>query len=163
MPFSAPHRSSTMAIEKAWIDYNGHFNMAYYGVLFDRAADQMFAELGLGPDYVQATKNSFFTLETHCSYLQEMKSADPVAVESQIIDHDHKRVHYVQQMKHASEGWVACVLEVMVSHVDLNAHKTSNFPDEVKARIDEMAAAHKPLPVPSQVGHKIGIPAKRAL
>ena len=56
-----------MAIENQWIDYNGHFNMAYYSVLFDRAADQMFAELGLGPDYVKATNNSFFTLETHCS------------------------------------------------------------------------------------------------
>jgi acyl-CoA thioester hydrolase len=160
MPLSAPHRSTTMTIEKQWIDYNGHFNMAYYGVLFDRAADQMFAELGLGPDYVKTTNNSFFTLETHCSYLREMKSTDPVAVESQIIDHDHKRVHYVQQMKHANEGWVACTLEVMVSHVDLTTHKTSNFPDDVKVRIDAMASNHKPLPIPTQVGHKIGLPRK---
>jgi acyl-CoA thioester hydrolase len=160
MPFSAPHRSTNMAIESGWIDYNGHFNMAYYGVLFDRAADQMFAELGLGPDYVKATNNSFFTLETHCSYLREMKATDPVVVEGQIIDHDHKRVHYVQQMKHANEGWIACVLEVMVAHVDLSAHKTSNFPEDVKARIDDMAAAHKSVPVPVQVGRKIGIPRK---
>ena len=52
------------------------------------------------------------------------------------------------------------MLEVMVSHVSLDTHKTSNFPDDVKARIDAMAAAHKPLPVPLQVGHKIGIPRK---
>ena len=82
-------------------------------------ADQMFAELGLGPDYVKSTNNSFFTLETHCTYLREMKSTDPVKVISQIIDHDHKRVHYVQQMLHATENWGACILEVMVSHVDL--------------------------------------------
>jgi acyl-CoA thioester hydrolase len=162
MPFSAPHRSSTLAIEAGWIDYNGHFNMAYYGVLFDRAADQMFLELGLGSDYVKATNNSFFTLETHCSYLREMKATDPVVIEGQIIDHDHKRVHYVQQMKHAQEGWVACVLEVMVGHVDLTTHKTSNFPNDVKVRIDEMAIAHGKLNVPNQVGHKIGIPRKNA-
>jgi acyl-CoA thioester hydrolase len=157
MPFPAPHRSTSMAIENQWIDYNGHFNMAYYGVLFDRAADQMFGALGLGPDYVKTTHNSFFTLETHCSYLREVAPTDTVAIESQIIDHDHKRVHYVQAMKHADEGWVACVLEVMVSHVDLNTHKTSNFPDDVKARIDAMAAEHNALPVPAQVGRKIGI------
>ena len=162
MPVSSPHRSTTMAIESQWIDYNGHFNMAYYGVLFDRAADQMFAQLGLGPDYVKTTNNSFFTLETHCSYLREMKSTDPVAVESQIFDHDHKRVHYVQQMKHGTEGWVTCILEVMVAHVDLTAHKTSNFPDDVKARIDAMAANHKAIPVPTLVGRKIGIPRKAA-
>ena len=157
---ASPHRSTTMTIEPQWIDYNGHFNMAYYGVLFDRAADQMFLELGLGPDYVKATNNSFFTLETHTSYLREVAPTDLVAVESQIIDHDHKRVHYVQQMKHASAGWVACVLEVMVSHVDLSTHKTSNFPDDVKFRIDAMAGQHKQLPVPDQVGHRIGIPRK---
>jgi acyl-CoA thioester hydrolase len=160
MPFPAPHRSSSMAIEKQWIDYNGHFNMAYYGVLFDRAADEMFLLMGLGPDYVKKTNNSFFTLETHTSYLREVAPTDVVAIESQIIESDHKRVHYVQQMKHASEGWIACVLEVMVSHVDLNTHKTSPFPAHVLADVKAMAAAHKGLPLPAQVGHKIGIPRK---
>ena len=163
MTNSAPHRSSEMAIESQWIDYNGHFNMAYYGVLFDRAADQLFESLGLGPDYVRKTNNSFFTLETHTSYLHEVKAIDRIVVESQIIDCDHKRVHYVQQMKHATEGWVACVLEVMVAHVDLGQHKTSNFPDAIRLRIETLFEAHKPLPMPVQVGHKIGIPRKSAL
>ncbi len=160
MPLATPHRSTDMEIEKQWIDYNGHFNMAYYGVLFDRAADQMFLLMGLGPDYVKTTNNSFFTLETHTLYLREVAPTDVVAIESQIIDHDHKRVHYVQQMKHASEGWVACVLEVLVSHVDLNTHRTSAFPAVVQVRVDAMAAAHKGLVVPNQVGRKIGIARK---
>jgi acyl-CoA thioester hydrolase len=162
MPLSQPHISSTMAIESQWIDYNGHFNMAYYGVLFDRAADQMFAALGLGPDYVKATHNSFFTLETHCSYLREVQTTDVVTISSQIIDHDHKRVHYVQQMRLPDATQIACILEVMVSHVDLNTHKTSNFPEDVKLRIDAMAAEHKSIAIPTQVGHKIGIPRKSA-
>ncbi len=151
-----------MAIENQWIDYNGHFNMAYYGVLFDQAADQLFATFGLGHDYVKATNNSIFTLETHTSYLHEVQPTDMVIVESQIIDCDHKRVHYVQQMKHATEGWVACVLEVMVAHVDLGLHKTSNFPDAVRLGIDALCADHKSLPVPQQIGHQIGIPRKPA-
>ena len=89
-----------------------------------------------------------------------MQPSDLVIVESQIIDHDHKRVHYVQLMKHADDGWVACIMEVMVAHVDLNLHKTSNFPADVKLRIDTMATAHKALPLPDQVGHRIGIPRK---
>ena len=35
--FFAPFVSSIMTVEPAWIDYNGHLNMAYYNVLFDRA------------------------------------------------------------------------------------------------------------------------------
>jgi acyl-CoA thioester hydrolase len=160
MAIPTPFRSRRMAIESQWIDYNGHFNMAYYGVLFDRAADEVFETFGLGPDYVRSTNNSFFTLETHTSYLREMKATDPVAVDTQLLDCDHKRVHYVQQMVHADEGWVACILEVMVSHVDLAAHKTSAFPDAMKQKIEAMLEAHKALPVPPQVGRRIGIPRK---
>jgi acyl-CoA thioester hydrolase len=160
MVFPAPYISSEMGIEPQWIDYNGHFNMAYYNVLFDRAADEIFALAGLGPDYVKATNNSFFTLETHTTYLRELAPTDRVRIDVQFLAHDHKRVHYLQQMRHAAEGWVACVLEVMVSHVDLITHKTSNFPPEVLAKVAEIATAHKDLPVPAQVGHRIGLPGK---
>ena len=42
-----------MTVEPAWIDYNGHLNMAYYNVLFDRAVDEVFELLGCGADYVK--------------------------------------------------------------------------------------------------------------
>ena len=32
--FFAPFVSSTMRIEPAWIDYNGHMNMAYFHVFW---------------------------------------------------------------------------------------------------------------------------------
>ena len=160
MPFPQLFTSSTFSIEPQWIDYNGHFNMAYYNVLFDRAADEVFAELGLGPDYVKTTNNSFFTLETHTTYARELAITDQVIVETQFLDADHKRVHYVQLMKHAEESWLSCVLEVIVSHVDLTTKKTSNFPQDVATRVLAALADHKTLPVPAQVGHKIGIPRK---
>ena len=37
----APFRSAVMQIEPQWIDYNGHLNMAYYNVMFDRAIDEL--------------------------------------------------------------------------------------------------------------------------
>jgi acyl-CoA thioester hydrolase len=160
MSFPAPHKSKVMSIEPQWIDYNGHFNMAYYNVLFDRAADDMFELVGFGPAYVKTTSFSYFTLETHTSYFRELAPTDTVIVETQFLDNDHKRVHYVQQMKHASDGWISCVLEVMVSHVDLAAKKTANFPAEMLATITAITEAHKSLPIPSQVGHKIAIPRK---
>ena len=51
--FFAPFVSSVMRVEPAWIDYNGHLNMAYYNVLFDRAVDEVFELLGCGADYVK--------------------------------------------------------------------------------------------------------------
>ena len=40
--FFAPFVSSVMRVEPGWIDYNGHLNMAYYNVLFDRAVDEVY-------------------------------------------------------------------------------------------------------------------------
>ncbi len=160
MSIPTPHLSKVMAIEPGWVDYNGHFNMAYYLVLFDRAADELLDSLGMSLEYVKTTHQSFFTLETHTSYLRELAPEHTVIVENQILDHDHKRIHYVQQMKHATEGWVSCVLEVMLGHVDMQAKKTSNFPPDILANIAAMTAAHKALAVPPQVGHQIGLPKK---
>ena len=44
-----------MRIEPQWIDYNGHLNVAYYNVLFDRAVDEVYELIGLGPAYLERT------------------------------------------------------------------------------------------------------------
>ena len=76
--------------------------MAYYNVLFDRAGDEAFEAIGLGADYVKRTNCSFFTLEAHVTYLRELHARDTVMVETQFLDYDRKRIHYVEQMRQAS-------------------------------------------------------------
>ena len=51
MPIPAPFVSQAMDIEKDWIDYNGHLNMAYYNVLFDRCSEAALDALGMGANY----------------------------------------------------------------------------------------------------------------
>src|SRR5204862_5008901 len=48
-----PFVCNPIAIEPAWIDYNGHLNMAYYNVLFDRSLDQFMDMLGVGWRYLK--------------------------------------------------------------------------------------------------------------
>jgi acyl-CoA thioester hydrolase len=160
MNFPAPYQCSVQKVEDQWVDYNGHLNMAYYNVIFDRCGDEAFALLGLGPDYVKASKCSFFTLETHVTYLRELHAGEAVKVTVQLLDHDAKRIHYVQEMFHAAEGWLAAVTENIVMHVDMAAKRSAPFPDHVLTRIAAMREAHEKLPVPHQVGHRIGIPRK---
>jgi acyl-CoA thioester hydrolase len=160
MAYPAPFISSVHHIEDQWIDYNGHFNMAYYNVLFDRAGDEAFEAIGLGADYVKRSNCSFFTLEAHVTYMRELHAGDSVRVETQFLDYDAKRVHYFERMLHVSEGWVAGTSELIVIHVDMNIRKPSAFPPDVLANIKAMHEAHAVLPVPRQVGHRIGIPKK---
>jgi acyl-CoA thioester hydrolase len=158
MSFATPFVSSVHKVEDQWIDYNGHFNMAYYNVIFDRAGDEAFLLLGLGPDYVKRTNCSFFTLEAHVTYLRELHAGDAVKVTFRLLDHDAKRVHYVEQMYHAEDNWLAAVSEHIVIHVDMTAKKSSPFPLGIRERIAMMLESHRHLPIPCQVGHKIGIP-----
>ena len=131
--FFAPFVSSVMRVEQQWIDYNGHLNMAYYNVLFDRAVDEAFELLGCGLDYVRNRKHSCFTAEVHVRYLKELHAGDPVRVTFQLLDYDAKRMHYFEQLFHAEEGYVSATSENMSLHVDMTAGKTAAFPPEVAA------------------------------
>ncbi len=158
--FFAPFVSSTMRVEKQWIDYNGHLNLAFYHILFDRALDEAFGLAGLGPDYVEEQNASYFVAETHTLYQRELKQDDPVRTTVQLLDVDEKRMHIYLEVRHANEGWIAATCEMMSLHVDLTTRKVSRFPTEIRRNLDIMLAAHSRLPRPSAIGRVIGIPAR---
>lgn len=158
--FFAPFVSSTMRVEPAWIDYNGHMNMAYFHVLFDRALDEGFSLLGLGQEYVEERKASFFTAEVHTLYKRELKARDQVRVTLQLVDYDEKRLHYYMEIRHAAEGWVAATMEGLSLHVDMETRKVSPFPSDIAANLAVMKVAHARLAKPPALGRIIGIPAR---
>jgi acyl-CoA thioester hydrolase len=156
--FFAPFVSSLMRVEPAWIDYNGHLNMAYYNVLFDRAVDEVFELLGCGLDYVRTRRHSCFTAETHVRYLRELKAEDPVRVTFQLLDYDHKRMHFFEHLLHANEGWVSATSENMSLHVDMEQKRTSPFPAAIASALGSMKAMHARLPYPQGAGRRIAMP-----
>jgi acyl-CoA thioester hydrolase len=158
--FFAPFVSSAMRVEEGWIDYNGHLNMAYYNVLFDRAVDEAYELIGIGLDYLKTRQHSTFTAEVHVRYLRELHAGDPVRVTFQMLDFDAKRIHYFEQLFHATEGWVSATSENMTLHVDLSTKKTAPFPAEVRRCLARMKAAHEKLPQPEAVGRRIMMPGK---
>jgi acyl-CoA thioester hydrolase len=158
--FPAPFVSSVMRVDPGWIDYNGHLNMAYYNVLFDRAVDEAYELIGCGPAYLQQSRHSTFTAETHIRYLHELHANDPVQVSLQLIDYDAKRIHSFEELRHAEDGWLSATSENMTLHVDMQRKKTAPFPESIMARLAQMKAAHAHLPVPDGVGRRIEMPGK---
>ena len=158
MFFFAPFVSSTMPVEPEWIDYNGHVNMAYYHVLFDRAVDEAFALVGLGRDYIEQRNASFFTAEIHTLYKRELSLSDRVRVTLQLIDFDDKRLHFYQEMRHAEEGWVAATSENLCLHVDMATRKVTPFPGDILGNLAVMKAAHARLMRPPPLGRCITLP-----
>jgi hypothetical protein len=101
---AAPFLASVMQIEPQWIDYNGHLNMAYYNVMFDRAIDELWLKLGIGPGYMQERHGSTFSAECHVRYLREIHLGDPVQIAVLLVDADEKRLHTFEELRHAGVG-----------------------------------------------------------
>jgi acyl-CoA thioester hydrolase len=161
MPLPAPFVSRAMEIEKDWIDYNGHLNMAYYNVLFDRCSDDAFELMGLGSNYARDRKLTIYTAEVHVCYVQELHLGDSVTVTFQLIDRDDKRLRAYQEIRHV-DGWLAATSESLSLHVDMAGPKVASFPGDIMEKVDAMAAAHASLPMPERAGRSIAIKRKTA-
>jgi acyl-CoA thioester hydrolase len=157
----SPFVSSTMRVEPTWIDYNGHLNMAYYMVMFDRAVDQAFSQVGLGPDYLATRGHSYFTAETHTVYLRELPAHENIRVTVQLVDHDAKRIHAYLEIHQEAESWISATCEKLFLHVDMDTKKVVPFPDDILASLGEMQAKHGLLPRPKGLGRSIGLGAGR--
>jgi acyl-CoA thioester hydrolase len=159
MTIAAPFVSRIMEIEKDWIDYNGHLNMAYYNVLFDRASDEAFEIMGLGPSYAKERQLTIYTAEVHVCYVQELHLGDTVTVTFHLLDHDQKRLRAYQEIRH-TDGWLAATSESLSLHIDMSGPKVAPFPPDIEAKVKAMRAAHAGLPMPERAGRSIGIQRK---
>ncbi len=148
--------SSPQTVLPEWIDYNGHLNMAYYSVLFDRAVDEAFLAMGLGPAYAETRRHTTYTAEFHISYVRELHVGDRVRATFQLLDYDAKRLHTYQELFH-EDGWLAATGESLVLHIDQSGPRVAPFPTDVLEKIEAMRAAHASLPRPARAGRSIGI------
>ena len=110
---------SDLDIKPAYIDGNGHMNVGYYSVLFDRALERFLRPLEVGWDFMQSTGKTGFVLEHHTRYMREVKMGDPLAFTFELVDWDAKRMHHLMTMRHATEGWTASVQEAIAICVDV--------------------------------------------
>ncbi len=158
--FAAPFVSSVMTVEPQWIDYNGHLNVAYYNVLFDRAVDELYELVGLGPDYLKAAQAFDHGGGGACALPARTEQGDPVQVSVQLLDYDAKRIHLFEELRHAAEHWLSATSENMTLHVDMTAKKVAPFAPHVLDALARMKAAHAGLPRPEAAGRSVKMPGK---
>ncbi len=144
-------------VQPDWIDYNGHMNVAFYVLAFDHATDRTLDMLDLGADYAKRRNSSFFVLETHVNYVQEVTLGDPLRFTLQLLDFDSKRLHLYYEMYHATEGYLAATSEQLGIHVNLASRRSDALPDKAQERLAALLKGHGKLPRPARAGAKIGI------
>lgn len=152
-----PIRTRTQTVPPEWIDYNGHMNVAYYLMAFDRALDEMFDMLGLGEGLVATHRMGPMALVNQIHYIDELLEGQQFACEIQLLDADHKRIHFFCTMLHLDKGTEAATYEALSMNVDLEARRSADYPEECRLRVERLLAAHSDLPRPARAGATIGI------
>lgn len=153
----APLLSPVLAIAPGWIDYNGHLNQAYYSVLFDKGLDAVLVAAGLGPETVQKRGFTYMTVETHYCYVREMFVSDPVQMSALVLSVDDKRLHMYCELRHASDGWLACTSEWMFLAISMETRRAAPWPADIRANLDALKEASARLSVPERAGRAISM------
>lgn len=162
MRIESPLCLYTGVVPPEWIDYNGHMNVAYYVLAFDRATDAFMDDLGMGQEYRNRANCSAFVVETHVNYQRELMGGDPMRITTQLLGFDSKRIHYFHRLYHATRGFLSATTELMVIHVDLAERHSAPMPLAVLDRLGAVMTQHLQLPRPLQSGRVIGVRAKSA-
>jgi acyl-CoA thioesterase FadM len=140
-------------VQPEWLDSNGHMNLAYYIVVFDRGTDAWLEMAGLGAAFRARTKRTTFAVESHVLYRKEVRLGDALLVRTRVVEGGGKRLHFVHEM--TSGGALVAMQEVLSLHVDLNTRRAAPLAEEDAARVTALL----PPPgfaLPEWVGRRVG-------
>ena len=144
-----------------WVDYNGHTNDSRYAQLSCDASDALLRAIGLDNEYLSGG-HSWFTAESHITYVAQSHAGDRVHVTTQVLAHDPKRLHVFNRMYRTGTEDVSDELiatgEHLYLHVDTTAERVVPAPPEMVARIAAIAGPHAALDRPAQAGRFVGAP-----
>src|SRR5262245_17349976 len=148
---------SALLILPEFIDANGHMNVGYYTLLFDRALDLPWARLRIYSQQILASGYSTFALQSHLHYKRELRLGDALDFDILLLDYDAKRVHYLMRMLHRQERWVAATCEQLSICMNMNTRRSTAWPAAALADVAALHSAHQDRPRPAEVGQAIGI------
>ncbi|MEN8709392.1 MAG: carnitine 3-dehydrogenase [Paracoccaceae bacterium] len=141
-------------IPPSWVDYNGHMNEAHYAELGGQANDRFMEMIGADLDYV-AAGYSYFTVENHIRYLDELHIGERVSVTTQLLSGEGKKLHLFHVI-HKADGTLSATVESLMLHIDMSTRKTSLPQASVAENIAQWAARHAELPLPDGAGRAVG-------
>jgi len=134
--------TSTKIINE-WTDYNGHMNLAFYILIFDKGAEKILSKFKMGEQSAKTTKKSTMAVESHTTYNNEVKENEEVDVHLSYFDHDKKRLLYKLEMYEKNKNILSAATEVLSLYIDLNIRKVAEFENEKVTIMDQFIEENK--------------------
>ena len=118
-----------------WIDYNGHLQDAYFGLIFSYAVDAFQDAVGFDAAYRKATGCTIYLLEDHKFFLREVKEGADILVRTHLIGLWEKRFLLWSEM--LCDGQPVATSELMELHVQQRPkpHGVA-IPDDIRAAME---------------------------
>ena len=130
-------------VKNEWTDYNGHMNLAFYILVFDKGAENILSKFKMGEQSAKTTKKSTMAVESHTTYNNEVKENEEVDVYLSYFNHDKKRLHYKLEMYEKNKNILSATTEVLSLYIDLNIRKVAEFENEKLMIMDQFIEENK--------------------
>jgi carnitine 3-dehydrogenase len=129
----APPPVHRAAVERAWIDSNGHMNMRHHLGVFVDAGDRLTSWLGA----TGRSRRSTVAVEVHLVYRGEARLGDILEVSTRVLHFDEKRMRLGQEMR-AGDRLIASAEQLHLA-VRLDPVRVDRFPAPVRARLARLS------------------------
>jgi acyl-CoA thioester hydrolase len=155
---TAPMHVLDVEIPAEWVDYNDHLNDAYHAVAFSRAGDAFMDRVGLDAAARAATGRTTYTLGLIIRYLAEAKLGERLSISLQVLEIDNKRMRVWLEARRA-DGALASTSEQVYMCVDRTGERprAADFPADVAAQLEAVAADHAHLATPLEAGQGLAL------
>jgi len=114
-------------------DHVGHMNIMWYVGKFDEANWNLFARLGMTPDYLREHHRGMAAVQQNISYKRELLAGDIVEIRSRVLEVRDRSMRFAHDMWNAATGELAASCEITGVHLDRRERKAVPFPDKVRA------------------------------
>ena len=127
-------------VPEEYCDANGHMNVRSYLGLHDDSSWRYFGGMGFGEAYIRHERRSFFDLEQHLRYFDEVLVGETVSLHWRLLERSVKVVHAMSFMVNVTREKLANTFEVTTAHIDLDARRTTPFEGPTAHALDRQIA-----------------------
>ena len=157
-PYSTPIILPEQEVLNEWLDYNGHMNVAYYTLAFDKSLDIFLEDLlGIGESHAYENNQGPFVVQAHYHYLNEMRLNEKFHVRLFVVDCDKNKMHLCMEIYSLFQEKVIAVVEQVLINVNLKLRKSEPYPPWAFEKLIKLKNTHKNASLPSAFGKSIGL------
>jgi acyl-CoA thioester hydrolase len=139
------------AVLPQWADRNEHLNNSYYLVAVQGAYIAALQQWRGEADKERSSTGNF-TMQSLVTHLRELRLGAGLLIVPRLLAVDEKRTHVLIELYNEDKGFLGAVIEkTSINVIRGRPPKVANFSDEMRERLQAVAAAHADAAMPAGV------------